>query len=85
MCRITGTEPSLLLHPLDFLGRADVPELAFFPAMKLDTTRKLSLLNRVFRELQTRYTVVSVGEQARRLQRDSSLAVHSPGEMNLKA
>jgi hypothetical protein len=84
VCRITGTEPSLLLHPLDFLGRADVPELAFFPAMKLDGTRKLHLLNRFLRELQTRYTVVSVGEQARRLQEDSSLAVHSPGELDLK-
>jgi hypothetical protein len=84
MCRITGTEPSLLLHPLDFLGRADVPELAFFPAMTLDSTQKLSFLNRVLRELQTRYTVVSLGEQARRLQEHSSLAVHSPGELNLK-
>ncbi len=83
MCRITGTEPSLLLHPLDFLGRADVPELAFFPAMKLDTTRKLSLLNRFFRELQTRYTVVSLGEQASRLQERSSLTVHSPQELAL--
>jgi hypothetical protein len=85
MCRITGTEPSLLLHPLDFLGRADVPELAFFPAMKLDSTQKLSLLNRVFRELHTRYTVMPLGEQAMRLQQNSSLAVHSPGELNLRA
>ena len=84
MCRMTGTEPSLLLHPLDFLGHEDVPELAFFPAMKLDTTRKLSLLNRVFRELQTRYTVMSVGEQARKLQENSSLAVHSPDDLNRK-
>jgi hypothetical protein len=84
MCRITGTEPSLLLHPLDFLGSADVPELAFFPAMKLDTTRKLNLLKRVLRELQSRYTVTSVGEQARRLQENPSLAVHSPQDLNLK-
>jgi hypothetical protein len=85
MCRITGTEPSLLLHPLDFVGRTDVPELAFFPAMKLDTTRKLELLNRVLRNLEARYTVTSLGEQARRLQQNSSLAVHSPGELSLKA
>jgi peptidoglycan/xylan/chitin deacetylase (PgdA/CDA1 family) len=85
MCRITGTEPSLLLHPLDFLGCEDVPELAFFPAMKLDITRKLELLNRVLRNLHARYTVSSLGEQARKLQKDSSLAVYSPGELNLKA
>jgi hypothetical protein len=85
MCRMTGTEPSLLLHPLDFLGHEDVPELAFFPAMKLDTTRKLDLLNRILGYLHARYTVVSLGEQARRLQENSSLAVRSPGELNLKA
>ena len=28
-----GVQPSILLHPLDFLGKEDVPELAFFPAM----------------------------------------------------
>jgi len=85
MCRTTGTEPSLLLHPLDFLGRADVPDLAFFPAMKLDTTRKRELLSQVLRTLQRRYTVTSLGEQARRLQEVSSLAVYLPGELNLKA
>ena len=84
MCRVTGTEPSLLLHPLDFLGCADVPELPFFPAMKLDTTRKLGLLNRLLRGLHARYTVVSLGEQARRLQENSSLAVHSPDDLNRK-
>jgi hypothetical protein len=83
MCRLAGTEPSLLLHPLDFLGCADVPELAFFPAMKLDSTRKLNLMNRFLQELDTRYTVVSLGEQARRLQEDSSLAVHSPGKLRI--
>lgn len=35
LCRWTGTEPSILLHPLDFLGGDDVRELAFFPAMSL--------------------------------------------------
>jgi len=85
MCRATGTEPSLLLHPLDFLGREDVPELAFFPAMKLESAHKLGLLNRFLRELDVRYAVVSVGEQARRLQRSGSLCVRSPGESNLKA
>ena len=85
MCRMTGTEPSLLLHPLDFLGHEDVPELAFFPAMNLNRMRKLDLLNRFLGDLHARYTVVSLGEQARRLQENSSLAVRSPGELNLKA
>ena len=32
---MTGTNPSLLLHPLDFMGREDCPALAFFPGMDL--------------------------------------------------
>ena len=79
MCRMTGTEPSLLVHPLDFLGHEDVPELAFFPAMSLESNRKLGLLNRFLETLHARYTVVSMGEHARRLQRSSSLGVHSRG------
>ncbi len=35
LCRSANIQPSLLLHPLDFLGADDVPELAFFPAMKI--------------------------------------------------
>ena len=33
LCRLTGTEPSFLLHPLDLLGPEQAPELAFFPGM----------------------------------------------------
>jgi hypothetical protein len=47
LCRATGTAPSLLLHPLDFLGGEDVPELAFFPAMNLPASRKLAFVGRV--------------------------------------
>lgn len=36
LCKLTGTEPSILLHPLDFLTGVDCPELRFFPAMDLD-------------------------------------------------
>ncbi len=44
MCRLTGIQPSLLLHPLDFLGREDAPELLFFPAMNLEASHKADLL-----------------------------------------
>jgi peptidoglycan/xylan/chitin deacetylase (PgdA/CDA1 family) len=46
-CRATGTAPSLLLHPLDFLGGDDVPELAFFPAMNLPGRRKVEFVEEV--------------------------------------
>jgi hypothetical protein len=73
LCRMTGTEPSLLLHPLDFLGGDDVSELAFFPAMKIERFKKLNLLYRLLGVLSSRYSVVPVGEQARRLRRTSRL------------
>jgi peptidoglycan-N-acetylglucosamine deacetylase len=84
MCRMTGTEPSLLLHPLDFLGCADVPELAFFPAMKLESARKLDLLNRFLGDLHARYTVMPIGEQARRLQESRHLKAYTPRQLNLR-
>lgn len=44
VCRIRKVEPSLLMHPLDFLGNDDLGELAFFPAMGVDASAKLDLL-----------------------------------------
>jgi hypothetical protein len=44
MCRATGVQPSLLLHPLDFLDGSDAPRLRFFPAMDFPATRKLRIL-----------------------------------------
>ncbi len=35
MCRLTGTEPSFLLHPLDLIGGDKAPQLAFFPGMDI--------------------------------------------------
>ncbi|WP_020469226.1 polysaccharide deacetylase family protein [Zavarzinella formosa] len=40
-CKITRTQPSLLLHPLDFMGNDDVSGLDFFPAMKIPGKVKL--------------------------------------------
>jgi hypothetical protein len=83
MCRLTGVEPSLLLHPLDFLGRGEVAELGFFPGMNLDGAQKLNLLHRVFRLLESRRTVLSMGEHARRLEAGSRLRAYAPHAMNL--
>lgn len=40
-CRMAGVEPSILLHPLDFLGREDDNDLGFFPGMDLPAAHKL--------------------------------------------
>lgn len=43
MCKITNTQPSFLLHPLDLMGKDDVPELAFFPGMNIKSAKKLKV------------------------------------------
>ncbi len=66
-CRLSGVQPSLLLHPLDFLGRGEAPELDFFPAMRMDIESKLSVLNDAFRSLTAGFDTVPLGEHARRV------------------
>ncbi len=39
-CKLTRTEPSILLHPLDFLSGEECRELAFFPAMSMNPETK---------------------------------------------
>jgi peptidoglycan-N-acetylglucosamine deacetylase len=64
LCKLTRTQPSLLLHPLDFLGCEDVPELAFFPGMSLPSHTKLKTLSQVIAMLTRQYQVVSMQEHA---------------------
>jgi peptidoglycan/xylan/chitin deacetylase (PgdA/CDA1 family) len=64
MCRLTGTEVSLLLHPLDFLGAEDVPELKFFPGMNLGSERKLAVVGQVLAQLAKHYQIVGLGQHA---------------------
>ncbi len=75
LCRATGTEPSLLLHPLDFLGGDDCDALAFFPAMRLPgevkVRRAIELLD-IYRKW---FTVVPMGEHAAALERRGGLAL----------
>ena len=48
MCKMSGTQLSLLLHPLDFLSGEDAPELKFFPAMNLPVGKKTRIRRRNF-------------------------------------
>jgi hypothetical protein len=64
-CRATATQVSLLLHPLDFLGSDDAPELAFFPAMRRPAAEKIKLVSHALRLLAEQAEIVTVGEHAR--------------------
>ena len=64
LCRGIGVSPSLLLHPLDFLGKDDNVGLDFFPAMDLASDRKLRLLEELLRIYCQTFQVVGVREHA---------------------
>jgi len=63
-CRLASVRPSLLLHPLDFLGAEDEPDLSFFPAMGMPGARKIRLVGEVLDMLAGDHTVVPLREHA---------------------
>jgi len=71
MCRMTGTQPSLLLHPLDFLSGADAPELKFFPAMNLPTEEKLEFLSEILETFTNKFEVVNMRRHAETVQSEN--------------
>lgn len=66
MCRMSGTQLSLLLHPLDFLSGDDAPELKFFPAMNLPIEKKLEFVREIIDTFTGKFEVVNMREHARR-------------------
>lgn len=66
-CRWAGIQPSLLFHPLDFLGGDDVSSLAFFPAMDMPGKKKVDFLHRVMEGMLEEFEVVTMAEHARRI------------------
>jgi hypothetical protein len=65
MCRITHTALNFLLHPLDFVSRDEIPDLAFFPGMDLETSRKIELFKNVMGILYERFEFVKMSTLAK--------------------
>jgi peptidoglycan-N-acetylglucosamine deacetylase len=61
-CKITNNPPSMLLHPLDFLGADDDTDLRFFPGMGMPSGQKLDLAAHFIGRLQESYTLVPMEE-----------------------
>jgi peptidoglycan-N-acetylglucosamine deacetylase len=59
-CKATRTEPSILLHPLDFLAGQECAELAFFPGMSLDPSVKRHVVVESIRMLAKEFEIVPV-------------------------
>ena len=64
MCRMTNTQMSLLLHPLDFLSGEDVPELKFFPAMNVPIEKKMEFVGEILEVFADKFEVVNIRKHA---------------------
>jgi peptidoglycan/xylan/chitin deacetylase (PgdA/CDA1 family) len=64
MCKMTGTQLSLLLHPLDFLSGEDAPELKFFPAMTLPIEEKLEFVSEILETFSENFEIVNMRRHA---------------------
>lgn len=64
LCRLSGVEPSLLLHPLDFLGGDRVRELSFFPGMDLATSFKLDFFDEAITLIKEWFTPMNMEQHA---------------------
>ncbi len=69
-CEWTKTMPSLLLHPLDFLGAGDAPGLEFFPGMAMPGEKKRAFVDAVLREYARRFDVVAMDDAAAHVERE---------------
>ena len=65
LCRLMGIEPSVLLHPLDFLGCDDHVGLGFFPGMRMEWKKKMGIASQVIDLLRSDFDVVPMVDHAR--------------------
>ena len=67
MCSVAGVTPTLLLHPLDFLGGDEIGELEFFPGMHTDGATKRQRIGEYLDLLVAYGSVISMNQYAARL------------------
>ncbi len=80
LCQVAGVQPSILLHPLDFLGCDDVKELAFFPGMQMTGDRKVAIVREMIELLRSNFTVLAMNQHAAAIKQAGRLvSVHPAG------
>lgn len=62
MCKITGTSPSILLHPLDLISGDKVPELSFFPGMDISTEKKVKVFKYALQRIKKDFEILPMLE-----------------------
>ena len=64
LCKITNTEPSFLLHPLDLIGGDLIPELNFFPGMELSSSYKAEVFDVVMEKMKSNFNLLNMSQHA---------------------
>lgn len=82
MCKMSGTQLSLLLHPLDFLSGEDAPELKFFPAMNLPIEKKLEFVSEILETFTNKFEVVNMQKHAESVRLDE-IPTRKPAEIEV--
>lgn len=78
-CRLFKVQPSLLLHPLDFLGSDDnLDGVGFFPGMTVPAARKLGWVSDYLDDYRKGFTVLPMGAHAEAVSRGSALPIREP-------
>jgi len=75
LCRLTRVQPSLLLHPLDFLGPNEASGLEFFPGMATPAETKLRRLDGFLEAVTKHFELRPMGEQVAALGENLPLRV----------
>ena len=63
-CRLWRVEPSMLLHPLDFIGGDVEPQLRFFPGLRLTTAAKTDLVHELLDWMRPRFECLTMERHA---------------------
>lgn len=78
ICRMFRVQPSMLLHPLDFLGGDDLDALGFFPGMSVRADVKLGWMSDFLAEYKRRHEVVPMGRHVNALEQARELRLVEP-------
>lgn len=78
LCKWLNVQPSVLLHPLDFLGCDDLKELSFFPGMKLTSGKKIEVVSKALEILAAHFTVQPLHRHAKAVAETSNLPFVPP-------
>ena len=57
LCKLTSTPISFLLHPLDLIGGDQITDLAFFPGMNVNSSKKVEVFKAVINSIKKNYEI----------------------------